>query len=434
MTATVYLLSLGCAKNQVDSELMRGVLGREGYILTERPAEAEIIIVNTCGFIEAAKKESIEAILELAAYKRHGRCRLLAAVGCMAEKYAEEMREAMPEIDAIMGSQSYAQIGALLSGAAAGEAQPDDYQLRALAPGAATAYLKIAEGCDNHCSYCLIPQLRGAYRSRPFAEIVAEAERLCAAGVKELVLIAQDTTKYGLDLYARPRLAELLAAVAQLPFAMIRLLYAYPDTLDDDVLVVMARHDNICHYLDLPVQHGADRVLRAMNRRVTGREILARLERIRGYLPDIALRSTMMVGFPGEKEADFATLLDFLAQARFDWLGAFPYSREDDTPAARMPEQVAEEVKQERYHAVMRQAAEITAARLRRFVGQTLTVLAEGAAEELGNGWYQGRSQYHAPEVDGAVFFTASRAVKPGNLYPVRILSSDIYDLMGEIR
>lgn len=429
----VYLLSLGCAKNQVDSELMRGVLAAEGYRLTERPELAEIIIINTCGFIEAAKKESIEAILELAACKQQGCCRQLVVVGCMAEKYADEMREAMPEIDLIMGSKSYGQIGTLLRGAAPVAVPREDYSRRALVPGAATAYLKIAEGCNNHCSYCLIPQLRGPYVSRPLAEIVKEAEQLAAAGVRELVLIAQDTTKYGLDLPGAPRLAELLEALAALPFAMIRLLYAYPDTLRDDVLAVMAEHDNICHYLDLPVQHGADRILRAMNRHTTGQEILDTLARIRHYLPDAALRSTVMVGFPGESEEDFHRLLAFLREARFDWVGAFPYSQEADTPAALMAGQITEEVKQQRYHAVMQLAAEITAERLRRFIGQTMPVLAEGVAEGQAEGWYQGRSQYQAPEVDGLIYFRSDREIQPGKIYLVRITGSDIYDLMGEI-
>lgn len=434
----VYLLSLGCAKNQVDSEIMSGALRRDGFTLTEDAAAADIIIINTCGFIESAKQESIEAILTLAAYKQQGRCRALAVVGCMAEKYAAEMLESMPEIDIIAGVGRYEQIGRLLAESVGldyrpAEQPPDPYLLRELPPAAASAYVKIAEGCDNRCSYCLIPQLRGPYRSRPEADILAETARLAERGVKEVILIAQDVTRYGLDLCGEPRLAALLAAVAAQPFAMVRLLYAYPDLLDAATIRVMAERDNICHYLDLPVQHGVDRILRAMNRRGGGADILRKLSELRTAMPDIMLRSTVMVGFPGETEEDFAALLEFLEQARFDWLGAFPYYREQDTPAAGFTPQIADEIKQRRLDAVMRQAARITARRLSAFRGETLTVLAEGPATELGPGWYQGRSQYQAPEVDGMVYFRAAVAPEAGELCRVRITDSDIYDLIGEM-
>jgi len=434
---TVYLLSLGCSKNLVDSQVISGALRRDDFVITDDPAAAQVIIVNTCGFIEAAQEESIAAILELARYKREGCCRLLLAVGCMAEKFAGEMRESMPELDGCLGVGQYERVpewvGRLLGQEAAPAGLPgDSYLLRDFTAHQGSAYLKIAEGCDNHCSYCLIPQLRGPYRSRPPERILAEAERLAAAGVRELVLIAQDTTCYGLDLYGSARLPDLLDQVAKLPFAMIRLLYAYPDRISDRLLQVMTAHGNICRYLDIPIQHASGRILQAMNRPGDSRALLEKIARIRRLAPDIALRTTVMVGFPGETEEDFSHLLHFLEEARFAWLGAFPYYREADTPAASLPDQVEEETKQERLDAVLRQAARHTGQALARYVGRTLTVLAEGPASELGPGWQAGRSEYQAPEVDGCVYFRGGE-VQPGSLCRVRITGSDHYDLSGEL-
>ena len=438
---TIYLLSLGCAKNLVDSEVMSGALKHAQFTLVDDPAQAEVIIVNTCGFIEAAKKESIEAILELASYKEEGACRLLLAVGCMAEKYGEEMLAAMPELDGVSGSRDYARIAHLVEEHLglhdhAAACSGDAYLLRDLPPGAAFAYLKIAEGCDNCCSYCLIPQLRGPYRSRPMEDILAEAKSLAGQGIRELILIAQDPTRYGYDRYGACRLVELLDQVAALPFAMIRLLYVYPDGIGDDLLQVMASHDNICHYLDMPIQHGVDRILSAMHRHSSSQDILDTIARIRRALPDAVLRSTVMVGFPGESEEDFAALLDFLELAQFDWLGAFPYSREEDTPAAEFAGQIDDDIKQQRLDTVMQQAAEITGRRLRRFIGRKLLVLAEEPAPDLGGGWFRGRSAYQAPEVDGVIYFAPHPAAETqaGQLYEVEITDTDLYDLMGAIR
>lgn len=434
---TVYLLSLGCAKNLVDSEVITGVLKRDGFLVVEDPAEADVIIINTCGFIEAAKQESIEAILNLAAMKEQGRCRLLLAVGCMPEKYAGEMLAAMPELDAVLGSQKYQQISALLQqrlGIAASPASlsGDAFLLRDIPASAGSAYLKIAEGCSNCCSYCLIPQLRGPYQSRPSADILAEAEQLARRGIQELVLIAQDPTCYGQDRSGEMNLAQLLSEIAKLSVPMIRLLYLYPDTITDELLQVMASHDNISSYLDIPIQHSETTVLAAMNRHSTKQGIRDVVSRIRHYLPDAALRTTVMVGFPGESEAEFEAMLQFLAEAQFDWLGAFPYYQEEDTLAATLPNQIAADVKQQRLDLVMQQAAAITSQRLQRFVGQTLPVLVEEPAEEYGENWYRGRSHYQAPEVDGAVFFQAAQPLQAGAFANVFIRAVEVYDLIGE--
>jgi len=432
------LLSLGCSKNQVDSEGMRGLIAAQGWPLCADARQAQVIIVNTCGFILPAKEESIGALLELAQYKRDGACRLLIAVGCLVEKYREELARELPEVDAFLGSHEYGRIAALISQhlnqppapIAAGQAL---HGQRLLLSPPYLAYMKIAEGCDNHCSYCLIPQLRGPYTSRPIADIVSEASALAQQGVKELVLLAQDSTAYGLDIAGRRLLPQLLAQLAQLPFLWIRLLYAYPDGVDEGLLTVMAAHSNICDYLDMPLQHGDDGVLQAMGRRLNRAQLLERLALIRAYLPDAALRTTMMAGFPGEDEAAFANLLDFLSQARFDWLGAFPYYREEDTPAYFLPAQVAEEEKRDRVEKMLEIAAHITAGRLQRHVGRLLTVLAEAPAEEeYAAGWWRGRSEYQAPEVDGAVYF-AARDIQPGDILTVRIIDSEMFDLIGEI-
>ena len=441
---TVYLLSLGCAKNLVDAEVMSGALRRDKFVLTDQADQAETIIVNTCGFIEAAKAESIHAILELAKYKQEGRCRALLAVGCMAEKYADEMREAMPELDGCCGSHDYQHIGRLAAQAlgldyhAAGpgsDAQDDPYLLRELQPGAVSAYLKIAEGCDNCCSYCLIPQLRGPYCSRPKADILAEAARLHQSGVRELVLIAQDTTVYGRDLPAEQScdLAQLLDELARLPFAMIRLLYAYPEFLDERVLAAMARHENICNYLDMPIQHGSDQVLARMNRRGDSNSIREAVRLARQYMPDIALRTTVMVGFPGETQEDLDRLLALLQELRFDWLGCFPYYQEEDTPAAGFAGQLQEQVKQQRLDRVMRLSAHITQDGLERFKGQSLSVLAEQPAPDFGQGFWQGRSQYQAPEVDGLVYFHSKQPLEYGRMYTVKIEDCQVYDLIGVV-
>ena len=436
-TPTVYLLSLGCSKNQVDSEGMRGLIAAQGWLLTDKPEEARVIVVNTCGFIRPAKEESIAALLQAARYKDEGKCRVLIAVGCLVEKYRAELMRDLPEVDAFLGSQEYGRIGEVVAKKlalppASTRDLKEMYAKRLTLSPPWLAYIKIAEGCDNHCSYCLIPQLRGAYHSRPMEYIVEEARLLAERGVKELILLAQDTTAYGRDLTGRRLLPELLTQLAALPFLWIRLLYAYPDGVDDSLLKVMAAHENICPYLDLPLQHGDDGILLAMGRRLTSAQLREKISQIRGYIPDIALRTTMMTGFPGETEAAFGNMLDFVRWARFDWLGAFPYYREEDTSAYSLPNQVEEKTKTRRLEQLLREAARITDERLKRHLGRTLTVLAEAPAEdEYGSGWWRGRSAYQAPEVDGAVYFTAGET-KVGDTVRIKIIDSEVFDLLGE--
>lgn len=434
---SVYLRSLGCAKNQVDSELMCGVLKKEEFQIVDDPSQAEVIIVNTCGFIESAKAESIENILDLAQYKEQGKCRLLLAVGCMAEKYADEMAESMPELDALMGVGHYEDIADLIKKQlgiqfARMEIADNVYLERDYSQLGATAYLKIAEGCDNNCSFCLIPQLRGPYKSRPMEDIIEEAESLWRQGIKEIILLAQNTTYYGIDIYGKCQLPDLLRKLADIPFAMIRLLYAYPEGIDDELIQAMKDHGNICHYLDMPIQHSVDHILADMNRPDTHDGILNKIAMLREAMPDITLRTTVMVGFPGESDSDFQQLLDFLQEACFDWVGAFPYYQEEDTLAATMPHQVDGETKQERLDILMDCTAKITEKRLQRYIGSSLPVLVcESAAELYGDGWWAGRSQYQTPEVDGMIYFLANNAAI-GDIINVRITDSDIYDLMGE--
>ena len=435
---SIYILSLGCSKNLVDSQVMAGVLSPH-FNITDSPGNANVIIINTCGFIEAAQKESIEAILDLAEYKKSGSCVFLAVVGCMVEKFAADMKEAMPEIDFFLGSNEYQNIAALLSEKlelstkSPAVDEKNIYLLRAQSVEKGSTYIKIADGCNNHCSYCLIPSLKGPYKSRLMEDIVVECKALIAKGAKELNVIAQDSTYYGLDVYGRPMLAPLLEKLAGVGLPMLRLFYAYPERIDEALLSVMKNQGNICRYLDMPVQHASGEILRAMQRSGNADTLLKKISLIRTFMPDMALRTTVMVGFPGETEENFQDLMAFLRLARFQWLGAFTYSQEAGTLAASMPNQITEEIKAQRLEAVMNLSAEITTQALRGYVGQKLTVLAEAEVPELGEGWFSGRSQYHGPEVDGLIYFQGGKAVCLGELYQVKITDSDVYDLTGEL-
>ncbi|MCL1816823.1 MAG: 30S ribosomal protein S12 methylthiotransferase RimO [Clostridiales bacterium] len=435
---SIFLISLGCSKNQVDSEGMLGLMAGQGWQFATTAELAQVIIINTCGFIESAKAESIAAILQAASYKTKGVCRLLIAVGCLVEKYRAELEQELPEVDAFLGTHEYNHIGALIAEKLALPPIPTwdmstFYLKRHTISPPWLAYIKIAEGCDNFCSYCLIPQLRGVYKSRPIPDILAEAQGLASRGVKELIILAQDTTAYGLDLEGERLLPELLERLSALPFLWIRLLYAYPDGVDETLLKVMASHENICPYLDIPLQHGDDDILQAMGRRLNNAQLHKKINLIRRYIPDIALRTTMMVGFPGETKAAYQAMLEFVNWANFDWLGAFAYSREGDTPAYNLPKQIKERIKTRRLQRLLRMAAHITDERLKRHLGSSLTVLAESeAAEEYGTGWWCGRSAYQAPEVDGVVYFKA-QDIKPGDMVKVIITGSEVFDLLGEM-
>ena len=432
---TVGLVSLGCSKNRVDSEMLLGQLRERGYQIVDDPKEAEIIIVNTCGFIQSAKEESIDTLLEMAEYKQTGRLKLLLATGCLAQRYGEELREALGEADGFMGVADYKRIFEVIDEAQKGErplaiGEGDRFYKsdRVLTTPPYSAYVKISDGCDNRCTYCAIPLIRGRYRSRPYDDIVEECRDLAKKGVTEVTLIAQDTSRYGSDFEGKPLLLKnLLADVSAIEgIHWVRVLYCYPDTVNDELLDAIASLPKCAKYLDLPLQHINDRLLKAMNRRGDSQMIKRLLSgcRQRG----IIVRTTMIVGFPGETEEEFEELLDFVKETRFDRLGAFAYSPEENTPAAAMPEQIDEAVKQERLDRLMTLQQEISAKVMQARVGETCEVLVEG----FRHGRYYGRSLMEAPEVDGKVLFTSQKKLRPGEYVTVHITGASEYDLNGE--
>ncbi len=425
------MVSLGCAKNRVDSEQLLGRLTAAGHEIVNDPAHADVIFVNTCGFIEPAKKESIDAIFEMAEYRKTG-ARLIVT-GCLAQRYADALLDEIPEIDGLLGVSDYDSALSMLESdvrarhTERNERFPDPDCGRVLTTPGYSAYVKISDGCDNRCAYCAIPLIRGGYQSRPFEEIVAECELLAADGVTELVLIAQDTSRYGNDIYAKTRMAELLRRVAEIEgIHWVRVLYCYPDTTDDELLETIANTPKVCKYLDLPLQHIDAELLRRMNRRGTPDYIKSRIEMCKKW--GITLRTTMIVGFPGETEAQFQTLMDFVRAARFDRLGAFAYSAEEDTPAAAMEHQVPESVKERRLDELMSMQQGISLELNEARVGETCEVLVEGFED----GMFYGRSMREAPESDGAIRFTSSHALLPGQYITVKITGADAYDLFGE--
>jgi len=439
----VYMLNLGCARNLVDSELIRGRLEKAGYPVTDDPAAAEAIVVNTCSFIQPAAEESIEAILEMAAYKTTGRCRRLIVAGCLPERYREDLRRALPEVDVFLGTGAYDRVLEAVEGAAdvrSGCLLPDPDAIAPQggdAPRALTSphstYLKIAEGCDRHCTYCIIPKLRGRQKSRPPAAILAEARRLVQAGVRELVLVAQDTTHYGRDLSPPASLARLLADLAALDGGTwIRLLYGHPESIEPAVIKTIASHGNLCSYLDIPIQHASDAVLRRMGRRY-GRQDLERLfGRIRDTIPGVALRTTLIVGFPGETESDFETLMDFIQAERFNHVGVFTYSDADDLASHVLPDHVAPRVARRRRDRLMRLQQGISRRINAGYTGQTLPVLLEERSEP---GVLVGRTAFQAPEVDGVTYVRCPPEAPPpalGAIVPVCITDTLEYDLVGQ--
>jgi len=442
MSVKVGLISLGCPKNLVDSETMLGLLKDAGFEITGREREADVLIVNTCSFIDDAKEESIKTILELARLKEEGKCRALLVTGCLAQRYPGELQAEMPEIDGLIGTGLLPGVPGVVRRVLAGEkvvavGAPGYLHSarlsRILATPGYTAYLKIAEGCDNRCSYCTIPAVRGPFRSREIDDLLAEAEELAGRGVKELILVAQDTTRYGKDLYGRPVLDGLLGRLAAVEgLVWLRLLYTYPTLLTDELIRLMAREKKICRYLDLPLQHAANPVLSRMNRR-GGREEAARLvEKLRSEVPGITLRTSFIVGFPGETEEDFRELLDFMAQVRFDRVGVFAYSREEGTTAAEMSGQAPEAVKVERRERAMALQQEISLEKNRRKIGEEITVLVEESGLKE-RGFYTGRSEGDAPEIDGRVYFKADRILNPGDFVKVSVKGARPYDLTGEL-
>lgn len=432
------MVSLGCSKNQVDAERMLYLLKNDGFAFYTDPALCDVVIVNTCGFIEDAKKESIENILEFVSLKEEGRIKLIVITGCLAERYRDEVAREIPEADVILGIGSNADIAGAIRTALGGEkvvrfGEKTALDLegdRVLANMPYFAYLKVAEGCDNRCSYCAIPLIRGGFRSRRLEDIVAEAQTLADRGVTELNVVAQDTTRYGEDLYGKLMLPELLAELCKIEkLHWVRVLYCYPERITDELLAVMAREPKIVKYMDIPVQHASGRVLKAMNRRGDRASLTALMEKIRRQIPGVTLRTTMITGFPGETEEDFTELCEFVREVRFDRLGCFAYSREEDTPAADLPDQLDEETKLHRAEVVMETQMDIAAEGSARRVGKTIEVLCEGF-DRIAESWY-GRSAMDAPDIDTKVFFTSTMPVKPGDYVPVLIEDTLDYDLIG---
>lgn len=438
----VSMVSLGCPKNLVDAEVMLGVLSKQEYEITTDEKEADVIIVNTCSFIKEAKQESIDAILDLAERKHDGRCHTLIVSGCLPQRYQEELAKELPEVDIFIGTGDYPRIAEILAEKAGTSDQlryigdPDfiyDETLPRLNSSPSWySYLKIGEGCSNCCSYCIIPQLRGAYRSRPLEALVAEAEKLALRGVKELNIISQDITRYGSDLDDGTTLETLLRRLAAIDgITWIRLLYAYPDGITDSLIKLIRDEPKICKYLDIPLQHISDPVLAKMKRRSNEQQIRTLIAKLRREIPNIALRTSLIVGFPGETVEDFSALMQFVEQARFDRLGVFCYSREEGTPAATMPDQVSERVKRERYRKLMRVQARLSFRRNRDLVGTTEEVIVEGYSEET-ELLLKGRSSRQAPDIDGQVYITAGIA-DVGEIVTLKITDSSDYDLIGEI-
>lgn len=440
----ISITSLGCSKNLIDSEQMRGLLKEAGYELWENEEDADVIIVNTCAFIEAAQTESIECILELAAYKKHGKAKALIVTGCLAQRYKEQVIREIPEVDAVVGVNEYDKIVDVIKSLDEGGEHPENIKRiscsdlpmecgelpRERTTPEYTAFLKIAEGCDNRCTYCVIPYIRGRYRSRKMEDIVAEAEKMAADGVKELIVIAQDTTRYGKDIYGEYKLPELLQKLCRIDgIEWIRVHYCYPELVTDELIEVIAKEDKICNYLDIPIQHCSDRVLKRMGRRTNKAQIIELIKKLRERIPDIVIRTTLLVGFPGETDEDFEELREFVEETKFDRLGVFAYSREEDTPAYDMPDQVDEEVKEERRDLIMLIQSGISEELNEAKRGSVQRVLVEDKDEIIKS--YYGRTYADSTEVDGKVFFKSDKRVKPGDFVNVRIDSNLEYDLFG---
>ncbi|OSB08272.1 30S ribosomal protein S12 methylthiotransferase RimO [Paraclostridium bifermentans] len=436
----IALESLGCSKNLVDAEIMMGILNRKGYKLVGEFEEADIILVNTCGFIESAKQESIDTILDLAQLKENGNLKLLIVTGCLAQRYAKELQAEIPEIDAIVGTGSYQQIDEIIANLEKENnivslndiefAYNEDLPRYVTTPEY-MAYLKIGEGCDNHCTYCIIPKLRGRYRSRKMEDIIKEAKDLASKGVKELVVIAQDTTKYGLDLYGEVKLPQLLEELAQIDgIKWIRIMYSYPESITEELVKIIKKYDNICNYFDMPIQHASNKVLKLMNRHTTKEDIKSKVEMIRKYIPDATLRTTIIVGFPGETDEDFNELVEFAKDMKFDRLGAFAYSREEDTPADKLPNHLDEDVKLQRRDQLMLVQQEISQNLNAQKIDNEYEVLIE---EQIEDKVYIGRTQGDAEEIDSIVYVKSENQLEIGSFVKVKINNALEYDLMGDV-
>lgn len=435
----ILLISLGCDKNLVDSEFMLGKLTEKGFEIVDDESEAEVIVINTCCFIHDAKEESIETILEMAQYKKTGVLKALVVCGCLAQRYHDEIKEEIPEVDAIIGTTAYEDIVNAVMEAVSGHFSeklknidylPSQNAKRIYSTGTEYSYLKIAEGCDKHCTYCIIPKLRGSYRSVPMEDIIKQAEYLAECGVKELIIIAQETTIYGKDIYGENKLTELLDRLCKVPgIKWIRLLYAYPEEITEELAYAIRDHEKICNYIDMPIQHCSDNILKRMGRRTSKAELLEKIAMLRRIVPDIALRTSLITGFPGESEKDHKELVEFIKNVRFDRLGVFKYSAEENTPAASFEDQIPENVMDERFDELMSIQQEIAFEKARERVDDVVEVMIEGEIPE--EEVYIGRTRIDAPNIDGCVFLPMTEKFMTGDICRARVTGARDYDLLA---
>lgn len=437
----ILFISLGCDKNLVDSEEMLGLLNREHFEFTDDESEADVIVINTCCFVNDAKEESVNTILQMAEYRKSGSCKALIVTGCLAQRYKTEISDEIPEVDAILGTSSYDKIVDAVKSTIGGEKfekfNPLDELIveeseRVVTTGGHYAYIKIAEGCNKCCTYCIIPKIRGRYRSVPEEEILKTAEKLVKNGAKELILVAQETTLYGVDLYGRKTLPDLLKKICKIPgLVWVRILYCYPEEITDELIEVMKNESKVCHYIDMPIQHASDRILKAMGRRTNRAELTERISKIRKEIPDIVLRTTLISGFPGETEEDHEEMLDFVDEMEFERLGVFAYSPEEDTAAAEMPDQIDEDIKIKRRNEIMELQQEIAFENAEDMIGRELLVMIEGKVVD--ENAYVGRTYMDCPNVDGNIFITTDEELITGDFVKVKVTGAAEYDLIGEI-
>lgn len=437
----ILFISLGCDKNLVDTEVMLGLLASKGHKMIDDEAQADVIVINTCCFINDAKEESIQTILEMADYKKEGRLKALIVTGCLAQRYKNEIIEEIPEVDAVLGTTSYDKIVEAIAEALQGhslvemtdlDALPEVNTQRLVTTGGHFAYLKIAEGCDKHCTYCIIPKIRGNFRSVPMEKLLREAQELADQGVKELILVAQETTLYGKDIYGEKSLHKLLKELCKIAgIQWIRILYCYPEEITDELIQVMKEEKKICHYLDLPIQHASNEILKRMGRRTSKEQLIEIIGKLRKEIPDIALRTTLITGFPGETEEQHEELMDFVDEMEFDRLGVFTYSAEEDTPAASMDGQIEESVKEDRQAELMELQQDIAFDLAEDMIGQEVLVLIEGKVAD--ENAYVGRTYKDAPNVDGLIFVNTDEELMSGDFARVKVTGALEYDLIGEI-
>ena len=437
----IFCVSLGCDKNLVDTEMMLGLLNKDGYTFTDDEHEADVVVVNTCCFIGDAKEESVNTILEMAELKKEGRCKALIVTGCMAQRYKQEILDEIPEVDGILGTSTYDEISNVLKKVLGGSRESCFHDLNALpnvevprvvTTGGYYAFLKIAEGCDKRCTYCIIPDLRGSYRSVPMERLIEEAKQLASQGVKELILVAQETTLYGIDLYKKKSLPKLLHELCKVPgIQWIRIQYCYPEEITQELIETIREEEKVCNYLDIPIQHASDRILKRMGRRTNQKQLREMIASLRSQIPDIALRTTLISGFPGETEEDQEEVMRFVDEMEFERLGVFAYSQEEDTPAAEFPDQVPQELKEERRDEIMELQQEISYEKSQSMIGRVLEVMIEGKVAD--ENAYVGRTYMDAPGVDGLIFINTDLDLMSGDFVRAKVTGALEYDLIGEI-